>query len=341
MNASRRIFIIRAGREASHSQWIHEEMTKGLLRQGWGWEELRLLRDGELVDKEEWLAAHRKLDPNKSAEARWRILTRLLRIMPGDIVVVPHVPAKDQVTMAVVTGQYCFMPNAAGDIDGTHSHVVPIDHQSMRTVHKAESEAILKLMTDTSLIGKYRDAVTNDVVEEDVRRGILRLLSKGLEAIIFPRLQLVEAPAKQPGQPRLKRAFKASKRVDDNKSAAIGLAGEELVVRWEQERLAAAGRSDLAAKVRHVSIEDGDWAGYDVESFDLETGGKLQIEVKTTRGGQNTPFFISANEVAFAREHPATWRLYRVFDLNKAPKFHVLTVLDDNALEPTEYRYHG
>ena len=61
------------------------------------------------------------------------------------------------------------------------------------------------------------------------------------------------------------------------------------------------GRDDLARKVRWVSDEDGDGAGYDIASFAPDGRPRL-IEVKTTNGWERTPFHISRNELAVAEE---------------------------------------
>jgi hypothetical protein len=85
------------------------------------------------------------------------------------------------------------------------------------------------------------------------------------------------------------------------------------VVAREQQWLEDNGRPDLAPAVRHVSLIEGDGAGYDVASFNLD-GSDRFIEVKTTRGGPETDFYISANEVAFSTKFSAAYALYRVYD---------------------------
>lgn len=74
--------------------------------------------------------------------------------------------------------------------------------------------------------------------------------------------------------------------------------------------------------VRCVADEEGDGHGYDIESFAL-TGEKRLIEVKTTTGGQTTPFFLSRNEERVSREK-AEFRLYRLYDFAKTPKLFKL-----------------
>ena len=53
----------------------------------------------------------------------------------------------------------------------------------------------------------------------------------------------------------------------DERNRALGRAGEERVLAHEQAALRSVGRDDLARKVRWVSDEDGDGAGYDIASF--------------------------------------------------------------------------
>ncbi len=95
-------------------------------------------------------------------------------------------------------------------------------------------------------------------------------------------------------------------------NAALGLAGEEWVVAYERRRLAEAGRADLAKEVRHVSVVDGDGAGYDVRSFDPRSERQRLIEVKTTRSGILTPFYLTRNEVEVSKAAPESFSLYRV-----------------------------
>jgi len=59
---------------------------------------------------------------------------------------------------------------------------------------------------------------------------------------------------------------------------------------------------------------EGDGAGYDVASFEVE-GSERFIEVKTTRERPDTDCFVSANEVAFSAKHPETYLLYRLYAL--------------------------
>ena len=78
----------------------------------------------------------------------------------------------------------------------------------------------------------------------------------------------------------------------DARNRALGRAGEERILHHELLTLKMAGQDSLARKVRWVSEEDGDGAGYDIHSFVTDGADRL-IEVKTTNGWERTPFRIS------------------------------------------------
>ncbi len=109
----------------------------------------------------------------------------------------------------------------------------------------------------------------------------------------------------------------------DERNRALGRAGEEYVLHFEQNQLRLVGRDDLAKRICWVSQEGGDGAGYDIESFTPE-GNKRFIEVKTTNGWEQTPFYISSNEIRVATTRSENWYLYRLYDFASAPKAFVL-----------------
>jgi hypothetical protein len=82
-------------------------------------------------------------------------------------------------------------------------------------------------------------------------------------------------------------------------------------------------RPDLARKVRWVSQEDGDGAGYDILSFDLR-GKERFLEVKTTVGTQTAPFYLTRNELSFSKECPEEFRICRLYDFSRKPKMFEL-----------------
>ena len=113
------------------------------------------------------------------------------------------------------------------------------------------------------------------------------------------------------------REFDVAERAEANR--VLGRAGEERVLAHERARLTGVGRSDLSKRVRWVSQEDGDGAGYDVASFWPDGRSRL-IEVKTTNGWERTPFYISRNELAVAAGRPSEWRLVRLWNFARRPR---------------------
>lgn len=105
----------------------------------------------------------------------------------------------------------------------------------------------------------------------------------------------------------------------DERNRALGRAGEERVLAHERATLRRAGQEHLARKVRWVSEEDGDGAGYDIASFAPDGSPRL-IEVKTTNGWERTPFHITRNELAFAEERRSQWCLFRLWNFSREPK---------------------
>lgn len=136
-------------------------------------------------------------------------------------------------------------------------------------------------------------------------------------------------PAAPPISPRAKTAFeRVARKFDpalrDQLNRSLGLAGEQLIYEREKQILINGDRKDLARKVRWVSQEDGDGAGYDIRSYDT-SGAERWIEVKTTRGGSTTPFYLTSNENEVARERPDAFRLYRLHDFSQTPGLFTLT----------------
>jgi hypothetical protein len=123
-------------------------------------------------------------------------------------------------------------------------------------------------------------------------------------------------------------------------SKRVGDRGEEFVYNFEKAALEREGRADLAADVLWVAREVGDGTGYDILSFSPD-GRPRYIEVKATKLGALTPFYITSAELEFARRHQGEYVIYRVFDIDSdAPEFYVLEGDLDTLLtvEPVTYR---
>lgn len=103
----------------------------------------------------------------------------------------------------------------------------------------------------------------------------------------------------------------------------LGAAGEEFVMRFERARLLAAGRERLAERIERVSNTQGDWLGFDIKSYESD-GSDRFIEVKTTRYGKRTPFYVSRNELNTSLEHGERYHLFRVFRFHQKPNLFSL-----------------
>jgi len=159
-------------------------------------------------------------------------------------------------------------------------------------------------------------------------------------------LVLHAPPKRTSGLGKKTRDFKGRKRRDHSEREArnrkLGRAGELLVLDHERNQLLEAEKEDLAERVDHVAETEGDGAGYDIRSFELD-GSIKYIEVKTTTGGSESDFFASANELAFSKLHSDNYHLYRVYEYDEKKHcgrcyIRSGSLEDLFLLEPTHYR---
>ncbi len=107
------------------------------------------------------------------------------------------------------------------------------------------------------------------------------------------------------------------------RNRSLGAAGELFVLNYERARLVRAGKENLAARIEHTTKVRRDGEGYDILSFD-EAGAERLIEVKTTKYGSETPFFVTHNEVATSERHSTLYHVYRLYEFRHAPKLYTL-----------------
>lgn len=96
----------------------------------------------------------------------------------------------------------------------------------------------------------------------------------------------------------------------------IGDLGELWVLKYEIEKLKESGQDKLINKVRHTAKDDGDGTGYDIQSFNRK-GQKIYIEVKTTKGGKNSMFYITRTELERSKIEKENFYLYRLYNYNE------------------------
>jgi hypothetical protein len=105
------------------------------------------------------------------------------------------------------------------------------------------------------------------------------------------------------------------RRCDEN-----GRLGEEFVLKEERRRLKKAGKTDLADKVKLISVESA-CEGYDLVSYETD-GTERYIEVKST-AGRKYVFEMSNNEWEVASKHKEQYFIYRVTDVRTKPEFKI------------------
>lgn len=103
--------------------------------------------------------------------------------------------------------------------------------------------------------------------------------------------------------------------LENERRTLIGTSGEQFVYEREVEFVKSFD-SGSADKVIHLSASQGDGFGYDVISIN-EKGETIFIEVKTTKGPAETPFYMSINEKTFFEENiDNNAYIYRVYNFN-------------------------
>ncbi len=123
------------------------------------------------------------------------------------------------------------------------------------------------------------------------------------------------------------------------RNSQLGRAGEQFVIDFERARLRSLGKEKLAESIEHISVTEGDGAGFDVLSFEPD-GSERFIEVKTTAFAKQTPFFLSVNELRVSRKHEERYQLYRVFRFRRDPRLFMMGgALDQTCrLDPIQFR---
>jgi len=111
----------------------------------------------------------------------------------------------------------------------------------------------------------------------------------------------------------------------------IGDQGEEFVMEFEIDRLVSLLNKDCVQYVQHLSRLQGDGLGYDIQS--LNDDGTIRfIEVKTTSGGFEQPFYMSKNEKLFFEEYKDSAFIYRVYDFNKETRHGKVKIISQREL---------
>ncbi|MGX7043473.1 MrcB family domain-containing protein [Leuconostoc holzapfelii] len=186
-----------------------------------------------------------------------------------------------------------------------------------------------QLLTDLKDMLFCLNEIKSDLINEnDFKQNIDFILTQDLN--LNPRLSnnsIKKIAKKLPDvtlieESSLKETDKKGRKIDyvtlQKQNSMIGFLGEKIVLNYEQRKLKEY--PSLSEKIKHVSQTRGDGLGFDILSFNTE-GQEIYIEVKTTSQGKSAPFYMSDNEVNFAKKHPDNYVIYRVYnftDLNEA-----------------------
>ncbi len=140
-------------------------------------------------------------------------------------------------------------------------------------------------------------------------------------------------------------ARKVNYNVLNSERSELGNAGERYALEWEQNRLKELNvKYDILDEVIHFSRKYGDGAGYDILSRKGKEYDLLYIEVKTTAGGLDVPFYMSENEKAFMDIYRSNTQIYRVYNYNvdiNVGEIEIITFDDlmrDYDFNPISYR---
>ena len=183
-------------------------------------------------------------------------------------------------------------------------------------LQEAAAQAVMAPVVEVPMIRSLSDIIVPIPVRESERQAIYE--RRALPEPSLRRINYLEREAR---------------------NSSLGIAGELFALEVEHRRLWEAGRKDLAERIEHVALTQGDGLGYDILSYE-PNGAERLIEVKTTAFGQMTPFFASKKEVIVSENRAQHYQLYRVFKFRQSPRVFVLSgsLRQSCVLDPIAYR---
>lgn len=182
----------------------------------------------------------------------------------------------------------------------------------------------------------YQDLLVEVVAERlSASKALLELAAADADQpMVVPEVEhilsiVTDAPHVTPGpsrvsEPRVTIPTLTTNYVErEARNRSLGLAGEEFILGYERARLIRAGCEKLADRIEHTSQLKGDREGFDILSFETN-GAERLIEVKTTKYGKETPFFVTRNELAVSEKSSPQYYVYRMFSFRTSPRLYTL-----------------
>lgn len=176
-----------------------------------------------------------------------------------------------------------------------------------------EDKVIDYLIGHQSIEIQFKLFVERDIIQPEIRKDFGKLL-------VDP--PTIAHLVKEPAPAYTRSPIKTNYLEKEQRNTNLGLLGEEFVLEFERWQLTVSGKKKLADQVRWISREEGDGAGFDILSRNIN-GTDKYIEVKTTKLGKETPFFFSRNELLFSQNKKNDFHLYRLFDFEKNARMFV------------------
>ncbi|PEZ30665.1 protein NO VEIN domain-containing protein [Bacillus thuringiensis] len=218
--------------------------------------------------------------------------------------------------------------------------VIDVKKELKHVCHYSNNLPILEVKGQSTLMYVYEDTQSaEEEIEKTVIENAKEIAGSKILTLINKPGNKIDLASDKKGKKRV-----GTKR-DYNKENSIktknGLFAESMVLKRERDYLESNGRFDLAKKVYHASVEDGDGLGYDIDSFDLD-GNEKKIEVKGTEKSHDVPFDITVSELEFSKENADKYYLYRVLGVNSSnPEFYILTGNMYDVLDITPSNFKG
>lgn len=196
--------------------------------------------------------------------------------------------------------------------------------------HSLEDMVIDYLLLNRDLEFQFKTFADKQVVQPD------KEIDFGKFIVEPPSKSVVEEPRPKYSRNPIKVNY--LEREQNNRN--LGILGEELVLEYEKWHLINYGKEKLAEQIRWISKEEGDGAGFDILSRNLN-GTDKYIEVKTTKLGKETPIFFSKNELDFSISEKDRYHLYRLFSFEKDVQMFMLKGSLNQICRPEPISYKG